>query len=86
MAKHSTQPLPYCTLCGRLKEGEKEISCDAFPNGIPRLLFPNGCIPLTGPTGMPWFIPKPGHEVIAARWKGLSLLVNSGLPLKTNLL
>jgi hypothetical protein len=80
MQKHSSQALPYCTLCRRLKEGEREIYCDAFPHGIPRLLFPSGCIPLSDPTGMQWFVPKPGHDVVAARWEGLSLLVDSTQP------
>jgi hypothetical protein len=57
--------LPFCAICGALRDEEGHLSCEAFPLGIPKLLYPFGC----GPHGLrEGFKPTRGFEETARRW------------------
>ena len=60
---------PFCTICEALGDTEGRLSCEAFPLGIPKKVYPYGC----GPRGSHdfGFMPKPGFEEIERRWREL---------------
>ena len=63
-------PAPFCTICKGLgNETEGRLSCEAFPLGIPKELYPSGC----GDRGVRdfGFTPKQGCEEMARRWTDL---------------
>jgi hypothetical protein len=60
---------PFCTICERLGDTERRLSCEAFPQGVPEAIYPGGCA-LRQPSrrnGL-GFKPKAGMEEIAQRW------------------
>ena len=62
--------LPFCTICESLGDTEGKLSCEAFPQGIPKAVYPGGCTlrkPCQGDRGF-GFKPKPGMEETARRW------------------
>ena len=60
---------PFCTICKGLGDTEGRLSCEAFPLGIPKKVYPYGC----GPRGSYdfGFMPKHGFEEMEQRWREL---------------
>jgi len=61
---------PFCTICGGLGDTEGRLSCEAFPLGIPKEVYPCGCVPHGG-RGF-GFTPRRGMEETAERWAELA--------------
>jgi hypothetical protein len=62
-------PAPFCTICRELRDTKGRVSCEAFPCGIPKEVYPSGC----GPRGVRdfGFMPNRGFEEMARRWEML---------------
>lgn len=62
-------PSPFCTICRELGDTEGRLSCEAFPRGIPKPIYPCGC----GPRGKHdfGFAARHDMEETAPRWTEL---------------
>lgn len=60
---------PFCTICGGLGDTEGRLTCEAFPFGIPKEIYPSGCV-ARGERGF-GFVPRRGMEETARKWAWL---------------